>query len=121
MKIIINCKICGKKLIGKQTMFCSISCKNKAHQSYNAQQERGLIRKKKIVQEFGGKCEKCGYKKNLSALTFHHKDPEKKKFKLDLRSLSNRKYIAIEKELNKCLLLCHNCHAEFHNPQHNLV
>ena len=121
MNKIINCKICGEKLKGKQTMFCSIFCKNKAHQSYNAQQERGLRRKKRIVQKLGGKCSKCGYRKNLSALTFHHINPNKKAFKLDLRSLSNRKYSLIEKELIKCILLCHNCHAEAHNPQHNLA
>ncbi|MFC1656124.1 hypothetical protein ACFL3C_04605 [Patescibacteria group bacterium] len=121
MNKVINCTICGKELIGKQKMFCSISCKNKAHQSYDAQQERGLRRKKRIVQELGGKCGICGYKKNLSALTFHHQDPKKKEFKLDLRSLSNRKYSAIERELKKCILLCHNCHTELHNPQHNLA
>lgn len=121
MNKIISCKICGKELKGKQTMFCSSSCKNKAHQSYNAQQERGIGRKKRIVRELGGKCENCGYYKNLSALTFHHIDPIKKEFKLDLRSLSNRKYSVIEKEIKKCRLLCHNCHAELHNPQHNLA
>ncbi len=102
-------------------MFCSSLCKNKAHQSYNAQQNRGLRRKKEIIQLLGGKCSRCGYNKNLSALTFHHKDPKNKKFKLDIRSLSNRKYVFIEKEIDKCILLCHNCHAELHYPQHNLA
>jgi hypothetical protein len=68
----------------------------------------------------GGQCEICGYKKNLSALAFHHIDPEKKKFKLDVRSLSNRTEAKILEELDKCKLLCHNCHAEVHNPEYNL-
>jgi len=120
MKNNINCRICGNKLKGKQLMYCSTKCKNKAHQSYDSQKERGLSRKIEIVRKFGGKCSICGYKANLSALTFHHKDRKKKEFKLDMRSLSNRKFSKIEDELSKCILVCHNCHAEIHNPQHNL-
>lgn len=60
---------------------------------------------------------RCGYKKNLAALSFHHTDPENKRFKLDVRSLSNRTLEKIEKELSKCILLCHNCHAEEHFPE----
>jgi hypothetical protein len=63
---------------------------------------------------------KCGYKKNLGALAFHHTDPSKKEFKLDVRSLSNRTYERIEKEIQLCILLCHNCHAEEHYPELNL-
>lgn len=120
MNNIINCKICGKKLKGKQTLYCSILCKNKAHQSYKAQKNRGLHRKIELVTELGGQCSVCGYKKNLAALTFHHKDPNKKEFKLDMRSLSNRKLSRINDELRKCILVCNNCHAELHHPQHDL-
>lgn len=28
----------------------------------------------------GGKCEHCGYNKNLAVLEFHHKNPEEKEF-----------------------------------------
>lgn len=121
MKLMTNCKICSKKLQGRQSMYCSIFCKNKAHQSYSAQKNRGLKRKLLLIDLSGGKCSICGYKKNLSALTFHHTDSHKKDFKLDMRSLSNRKFSFINKEFKKCILLCHNCHAELHNPKHNLA
>ena len=120
MKKIITCKTCGKPLKGKQTKFCSSSCKNNSLQSYKAQQARGLKRKKLIVKNFGGCCSICGYSKNLSALTFHHINPKKKTFQLDLRSLSNRKQSSIDTEIRKCILVCNNCHAELHNPRHNL-
>lgn len=120
MKTFINCRICDKALTGKQTCFCSITCKNKAHQSYQSQQKRGVQRKSDIIKRFGGQCSICGYNRNLSALTFHHKDPSKKTFKLDIRSLSNRTFSKIENELKKCVLVCHNCHAEIHNSRHNL-
>jgi len=120
MKNFITCKICGNKLKGRQTYFCSVKCKNNAHQSYQSQKKRGFDRKIKIIKLLGGKCSICGYKRNIAALTFHHKDSSMKQFKLDVRSLSNRTFSKIENELRKCVLVCHNCHAELHYPKHNL-
>ena len=109
-----NCKICDKKLTGKQKLYCSIRCKNAFHQSYPSQKKRGLDRKLYFVKQLGGKCSLCGYATNLSALAFHHLGG--KEFQLDVRSLSNRKLDPILKEVAKCKLLCNNCHAEVHNP-----
>ncbi len=120
MNKIITCVKCNKPLKGKQTMYCSSACKNNQLQSYHAQQARGLKRKLILVQKFGGECAICGYKKNSAALTFHHVNPKDKSFALDLRSLSNRKQKMIDDEVNKCIILCCNCHFELHNPQHNL-
>jgi len=120
MNEVINCKVCGKKLKGKQTLFCSIHCKNTDHQGYSSQKIRGVERKLLLVKNRGGKCSICGYRKNLAALTFHHINPKEKEFKLDMRSLSNRKLSRINNEFKKCILVCHNCHAELHNPQHNV-
>jgi len=115
------CTICKTKLQGRQTKFCSRTCKNKcgnnSHQSYSAQQIRGRQRKIELVKLFGGQCEKCGYGRNFAALEFHHLEPKSKSFQLDLRSLSNRKWSAIIEEGKKCALLCSNCHAELHNPE----
>lgn len=114
-----NCSICGKSLIGKQTLFCSSKCKNVSHQSYPAQKKRGLERKLYLVRKLGGKCSECGYATNLAALAFHHLGG--KEFQLDMRSLSNRKTDPIFAEVAKCKLLCHNCHAETHNPDLDLA
>jgi len=120
MKIIITCVKCNKPLNGRQKMYCSSACKNNYLQSYQAQQARGLKRKTALVLRFGGKCSVCGYCKNSSALSFHHISPKDKSFALDLRSLSNRKQTMIDSEVDKCILICMNCHAELHNSQHNL-
>ena len=101
-------------------MFCSINCKNSRHQSYEAQKDRGLARKLELVKAAGGRCSICGYHKNLAALTFHHTDLTNKDFKLDMRSLSNRTMESVLAELGKCILVCHNCHAELHNPHLDL-
>jgi len=120
MKYLSNCVICGKPLQGKQTKFCSPLCKNRDLQSYEAQKRRGLIRKLDLVRSVGGQCTICNYRKNLAALVFHHTDSTKKDFKLDMRSLSNRKIEPVMKEIDKCILVCANCHAELHNPHLDL-
>lgn len=55
----------------------------------NYQKLRGLKRKYEAVMMRGGKCERCGYNKNLAALEFHHRDPNTKKFQIDTRAFSN--------------------------------
>ncbi len=111
--------MCKRELIGKQTLYCSARCKNSFHQSYPAQKKRGLERKLYFVKMLGNKCSECGYDKNLAALAFHHLGD--KELKLDVRSLSNRNIEPIIKEVAKCRLLCHNCHAEVHNPNLDLA
>ena len=61
----------------------------------------------------GGCCEKCGYNKYNGALEFHHLDPSKKDFTIGHSKLStfNEK---IKEELDKCILVCANCHREIH-------
>ena len=111
-----NCIICNKKLTGKQKVFCSIVCKNRYHQSYESQKSRAIKRKLDLIRKAGNRCSICGYNRNLAALAFHHKDSREKDFKLDMRSLSNRTLQSVIKEINKCILVCHNCHSELHNP-----
>lgn len=57
--------------------------------NYENQKLRGLKRKYEYVVKRGGKCEHCGYNANLSALEFHHKNPEEKEFQIDIRAFSN--------------------------------
>ncbi len=74
-------------------------------------------RRKKLKEmsiEYGGsKCQICGYKKCFRALNFHHKDTSKKDFGLSARGLT-RSWERIKKELDKCILVCSNCHMELH-------
>lgn len=121
------CIICGKELNGSKKMFCSNNCKQKHHYTKTksnpntclAQTIRGYRRKLKLIELKGGKCENCGYDKNIAALEFHHNDSSQKEFSLDARKLSNSKWEILLKEANKCSLLCSNCHRELHNPEYN--
>lgn len=119
------CVCCKGGLKFKQIKYCSSSCKaqhtNSVNSSsYKCQQGRALQRKITFVNQLGGKCEKCGYAKNLAALTFHHRDPALKVRALDARGFSNTNLTTLTEEVKKCTLLCHNCHTELHHPYLNL-
>lgn len=75
--------------------------------------ERQRQTKIKAVEYKGGCCQKCGYNKCLNALEFHHLDPSEKDFSVSqfrLKKWDNR----IISELDKCILVCANCHREIH-------
>ena len=70
--------------------------------------------KETLIQYKGGKCELCGYHRCNSALEFHHIDPSQKDFTIAQKN--NYKNIEeLKKELNKCILVCANCHREIHS------
>lgn len=69
--------------------------------------------KKKCIDYKGGECSECGFSTCDAAMEFHHLDPSKKDFsisRLKLTSFDNR----VIKELDKCILLCANCHRMVH-------
>ena len=72
---------------------------------------RNLI-KNKAVDYKGGKCSKCGYDKCKAALDFHHINPEEKDF--TIAKYYNLSWDKIKIELDKCILVCANCHREIH-------
>ena len=95
----------------KKTRFCSNKCKVKFHVD---QRRRKL--KRMAVEYMGGKCS-CGYSKSVWALEFHHKNGEKD-FGIS-RSGITHSWEEIKKELDKCVMLCSNCHTEEHERLHN--
>jgi hypothetical protein len=61
----------------------------------------------------GGKCEMCGYNKCLRSLDFHHINPKEKDYEISHNFKKLRELVI--KELDKCQLLCRNCHGEVHD------
>lgn len=61
-------------------------------------------------------CAICGYDKCDNALEFHHSNSKNKLFSLTVRKLSSSND-KVALELNKCILLCANCHRELHNQR----
>ena len=89
--------------------FCSVRCKG----SFNVAARRRKL-KTMAIERKGGKCERCGYDKSVRALTFHHLDPSKKDFGVG-GSGETRSWEKVKAEVDKCALLCANCHAEEHD------
>jgi len=66
------------------------------------------------VEYLGGKCCKCGYKKCVAALDFHHLIGSDKDFGISDRGYT-RSWERVKAELDKCILVCANCHREIHH------
>lgn len=79
--------------------------------------EQTLERQRKLkaisVEYKGGSCIRCGYDKYYGALEFHHLDPSKKDFNLGNSRLTS--FEKVKAELDKCILVCSNCHREIHH------
>ncbi len=88
----------------------SVYCKECTKQQTVERQQKF---KAECVKYKGGCCEECGYKKCIAALEFHHSDRTAKEFNVSHARLKkmNKETMA---ELDKCKLLCANCHREVH-------
>jgi 5-methylcytosine-specific restriction endonuclease McrA len=80
--------------------------------------KRRRVTKLKAVEYKGGKCQECGYHKCVDALEFHHTTPGEKDFSISDTG-ATRSWDKIKLELNKCVLLCSNCHRETHASLRN--
>jgi transposase-like protein len=64
-----------------------------------------------LVQEAGGCCGLCGYRRSMRALHFHHVDPIEKRIEINAKGIA-LSLQTLRNEAKKCVLLCSNCHAE---------
>jgi len=80
---------------------------------YNIQAVSRRRRKIKTmaIEYKGGKCQICGYHKYQGALDLHHVSRYQKEFSIS-RNGHSRSWERTKKELDKCVLLCANCHRE---------
>lgn len=69
------------------------------------------VKKMMAIKYLGGKCMKCG-DDNFFKLTFHHRNTHEKEFHYNEKA--DRRWSIIKKELEKCDILCQNCHREEH-------
>src|SRR5688572_9554797 len=76
------------------------------------QRRRHQVRMKAVSYK-GGRCQLCGYCRCIEALELHHLDPEHKDFSISGKGYT-RSWKRVKEELDKCCLLCANCHREVH-------
>jgi len=80
----------------------------KRHPNFMRDYQRNRYQKRKLelALMLGGKCQRCGYEKNLAALVFHHINPDEKE--------SNQEWRRKSFDISKVILLCRNCHEKSH-------
>lgn len=72
-------------------------------------------RKLDLIDYKGGKCERCGLESNIPTIyAFHHKNPDEKDFALSKKGHTHSWEKCII-EVDKCMLVCQNCHAIIHH------
>jgi hypothetical protein len=112
-----KCRRCQRSCPSSR-IFCSVKClekykiENPANTSYENVKTWRQRAKERAVNYLGGKCQNCGYNRSLRALSFHHYNPAEKDFNISSQCIS---WEAMVKELNKCVLVCSNCHMEIHD------
>ena len=86
--------------------------------SYTYVKEHRKRIKEELIAYKGGKCEICGYDICIAALDFHHINPEEKDFAISNSNIY-KNIEALKQEVDKCMLVCANCHRELHYQQDN--
>lgn len=106
-EVISICKMCNKKFVYNRQKNRREKCG-----SCNVTTYRRLM-KRRAIEYLGGKCKKCNYNKCVWAMEFQHRNPKEKEFSISVDGY-NRSWKKMKKELDKCDLLCANCHREAH-------
>ncbi len=106
----MECRHCNK-----DADRCSGRRKNKELCNSCVTLRRRARAKRRAVAYLGGACAKCGYSKCLSALSFHHQGKDKA-FSISPALTRGLAWEKLRLELDKCKLLCANCHREGHWP-----
>ena len=98
------CEVCGKRYNAGHRQYAKTcqSCRSVRHRQ---------DMKRKAVAHLGGQCQACGYDRCQAALHFHHNNPDEKEFTFANYS---RSWERLRTEIEKCVLLCSNCHVEVH-------
>lgn len=107
-KLNSECKECQKKYFKEYY-------KNNKEKHIKAVTENKSYKKKEIARykiEQGG-CIRCGYNKHPVALQFHHLDKNTKDFNIGANL--HLPWELLLKEIEKCEILCANCHAIEHS------
>jgi 5-methylcytosine-specific restriction endonuclease McrA len=81
----------------------------KSFVSHEAAIKRSRVNKAHFIREMGGRCVRCGFNEHPWGLEFDHVDPTTKMANPG-RILSWKSQYAIKRELDKCQLICSNCH-----------
>lgn len=97
--------------------------RNNLEEYRRKERERQQVARGKIrsmingIKEDAG-CRDCG-EKHPACLQFHHKDPTTKLFRINIAVAQKKPLRLIMEEIQKCEILCANCHAKLHWNERN--
>lgn len=74
--------------------------------------QKRSLRLRWAVKELGNQCAHCGVRYPDCVYDFHHTDKTEKEFTIGENMLVS--WDRFQKEIQKCLLLCANCHRQVH-------
>ena len=118
--IILETKICSKCGIEKPiSEYHKNGFSSNGQQKYrgyckacaNALESQRYRTKKEYIDIQKAQCAKCG-ESRVHVLDFHHKNPNEKEFTIG--RIKKGSLNVIQKEIDKCICLCANCHRDFH-------
>lgn len=112
----ITCKDCKSKKTKYKGFRCHDCLKKLWATKTN---KRNFLFKYELIKLKGCCCKNCGYNKNFSALEFHHTEKKGKEFDIS-KYRGYQINDCILKELEKCVLLCSNCHRKEHQLEEAL-
>lgn len=107
------CPKCNKKFFMKKNATTRKFCYDCMPETGHSGAQYRKFYKQWGVEYKGSKCQCCGYNNCLDALEFHHLNPNEKDFNISDRNLTYD-WEKIKNELDKCILVCANCHREIH-------
>lgn len=86
----------------------------------NTQQKQRTHKTVSWVREYkkGLCCERCGFS-DYRALEFHHRNPTEKEFHIGDFAIHGGSIEKIKREIEKCNVLCANCHRIEHFIENN--
>ena len=99
-----SCKLCKNTIKDNERNRSRCSSCNTRIRRYRA--------KTAAVKYKGGCCIKCGWTGPVAAFDFHHNNSDKE---FNIGSAANKSWNVIKKEIDKCELLCSNCHKIEHS------
>ena len=114
---VYRCSKCGKELSEKH--FYKTDLKNKAIKNRICICKNCLKEKRnnthEYIQRFKDKCICCG-ESDVACLDFHHLNDKYE----SLSHMNSHSTDTINKEINKCVILCANCHRKLHYYKCNI-
>ena len=117
----MKCLICEEEFEiirrqgGQNRQICYSCLPDGLSKNERSQVKRKLYRERSYKDKLLRGCDRCGYNKCAQALEWHHPNDDKtyepSNLLRDATDIAYQKYL---EEIQKCELLCANCHREVH-------